>query len=432
MGKRERIVNGLISLSIFISSITFFKEPFEGYFHYIIFLSLFPLFILRYGVPKFPLKFLAIPLVVSIYYVLTGYNELFSFFKIFMGMVLSITFYQYVFMHYDYNVEKLFRMLLKGYKIVTAIAVIQGIGFILKIGPLYNYKWILNKWGLSYGGLIGIRLNSIFPEPAQFAIMLTPVVFVAVHHLLTRKYTFISFKWCITFLFVFLLTGSSTGYASLFFILIILLINYNHFLDFVVFFTISFTIGGFLYIYIPEFKTRVDAAAGLWVEENLNLENVNSSSFVQYNNFHVAVNNLKEHPIAGTGLGSHATAYEKYSLTKQPDFIIKEGFDFNAQDANSMFLRIMSEMGLIGLTFIVLFIFKFFIHYNSDPSGIRWMISGAILSFILINMFRQGNYFLNGFPFFMWMYYYNKTTIDQPDSTLTHTSSEDPNSLPLH
>ena len=42
-----------------------------------------------------------------------------------------------------------------------------------------------------------------------------------------------------------------------------------------------------------------------------------------------------------------------------------------------------------------------------DAPDTFWIISGAILTMIVVNLLRQGHYFLNGFPFFIWLYYFN-------------------------
>ena len=132
---------------------------------------------------------------------------------------------------------------------------------------------------------------------------------------------------------------------------------------------------------------------------------MNSSSFVLYNNYHIAFENFKDNPIAGTGLGSHAVAFEKYSLTKQAGIL---NIEFNKSDANSMFLRLLSETGLIGILFILIFIFKFYvIRSKIHPESNHWIVGSAVLVIIILYLLRQGNYFINGFPIFMWIYYYN-------------------------
>ncbi len=105
-------------------------------------------------------------------------------------------------------------------------------------------------------------------------------------------------------------------------------------------------------------------------------------------------------------MGSHPIAFEKYSLTKN---IKTFGFANNSQDANSMLLRLISETGLFGTFFMLGLTFKCFVNRQRMPDApdTFWIISGAILTMIVVNLLRQGHYFLNGFPFFIWLYYFN-------------------------
>ena len=68
----------------------------------------------------------------------------------------------------------------------------------------------------------------------------------------------------------------------------------------------------------------------------------------------------------------------------------------------------MSETGLMGILFISILVLKCFVG-NDGTNDTYWIISGALLTIILLYLLRQGNYFLNGFPFFVWLYFYNKS-----------------------
>jgi hypothetical protein len=202
-----------------------------------------------------------------------------------------------------------------------------------------------------------------------------------------------------------ILTTSSTGYIGLFISGILIIINYAKISNFIAAAVLFLAIGSLLYGNVPEVKSRVDSGLGLWVDEDFSRENVNSSSFVLYNHYHIAVENFKANPLAGTGLGSHVIAFEKYSLTKQAGIL---NIDFNKSDANSMFLRLLSETGLLGILFIFIFIFKFYvIRSRTNIDYKHWNIGNAVLVIIILYLLRQGNYFINGFPIFMWIYYYN-------------------------
>ena len=139
---------------------------------------------------------------------------------------------------------------------------------------------------------------------------------------------------------------------------------------------------------------------------NFKLGKTHGSSLILYNNYQVAVRNFKDY-FLGTGLGSHPVAFAKYSLTKNVKTI---GVDLNGMDANSMFNRLLSETGIVGVGLFLLIIFKGFVKRNiAVPfNNSYWIISNSILTLILLNLLRQGHYFLHGFPLLVWIYYYNK------------------------
>lgn len=405
--RQERIVGFLIYLSIFLgSSIIFFKEPFEGYFHYLIYIALLPFFIQRFGLPQVPFKLLMIPLVVGIFQILLKNNETFLFIKIWGGVLLSVSFYYYVIQYYQMDIERVFKIYLTWTYWTAIIAIIQFLAFKVNFALGYDYSFLLNKGGPVLGDGI-IRVNSIYLEPSQLGIMLGPAAYIAAVNILRRKNFHYKMYQNIIILVALYLSRSSTGYLGLFLAIIVLGINYGYILYLLFFVFAAFFAAWGLYNSVPEFKERIDSSMGLWIEGDLSLKNVNSSSFVLYNNSHIAWENMKEHPLFGTGLGSHPVAYKKFTYTKNSKIRL-QGFEFNTADANSMFLRFMSETGLMGVVFIVFLIMQGFVGYTGDDNDTSWMISGALLVIILLYLLRQGNYFLNGFPIFMWMYYYNK------------------------
>jgi O-antigen ligase len=143
---------------------------------------------------------------------------------------------------------------------------------------------------------------------------------------------------------------------------------------------------------------------------------------VLYNNYYIAKENFKRNPLFGTGLGSHPIAFDKYSLTKSSDVI---QITFNKADANSMFLRLLSETGLYGVIFIIYFLVRHYFWRGKSADDENWIISNALAIIIILYLLRQGHYFLNGFPFFLWLYYYTwkinreerkKLAEEQPDA----------------
>lgn len=410
--RQTGFINLMIFLSVFVSSITFFRDPFEGYFHYIIFLLLFPVFLLKFGLPKKIIGSIFILFVVGVLEIFLGNNTWPLFLKIFLGFVLSVSFYGYVLDYFKFDTQKIFSFYIKGAIIVSYIGLFQFVFFYLSFTPGYNFSWLFNKWGLISGGF-GIRVNSIFSEPAQCAIVLAPACFVAIYNLISRnkKYLLTKFQ-SVLIIFVTFLTTSSTGYIGLLFILLFLLFNYGKISYFFLGVPVIILASVLLYNNIPDFKSRVDTSIALWIEGDFGIENTNTSSFVLYNNYHIAQENFLTNPFTGTGLGSHPIAFDKYSLTNRSDII---DLQFNKADGNSLLIRLISETGILGVVFIFVFMRRFYV--RRDPFNVDatfWIISNSVLIIIILYLLRQGNYFLNAFPLFMWIYYYaRKNHLDQ-------------------
>jgi len=383
----------------------FFKEPFEFYFHYILFIILLPFFLFKYGVPKIVFQLFFIPLIVGVVHLGLNNNEPFSFMKIFGGLVVSILFFYYIIVHLNFNVFKIFKIYIKFSFLIALIGVVQLISYYIGFVPGYDYSWVFNKWGVTEGGLLGIRLNSLLSEPAQLAIVLSPAVYLAIRNLIHRDNFLINKYQSILVLIVSILSTSSVGLIG---IVLSLLFNTNSFrLRYLVFgIAISIISYNVAYKFIPDFKTRVDSAVGLWIYQDFNLNNTNNSSFVVYNNIHIATENIKKYPVFGTGLGSYEKAYSNYTLTGK---VIQYDFEFNTKDGNSLLVRLFAETGILGVFFIILIIIKFYIKEEPDPQFHKnhSLICKALLMLIILTLIRQGNYMLNGLPLIFLLYYYN-------------------------
>ena len=73
-----------------------------------------------------------------------------------------------------------------------------------------------------------------------------------------------------------------------------------------------------------------------------------------------------------------------------------------------MFLRIASELGLFGILLTLFFLrTQYFKVQLYDHEGlVLKLISAAFLVTLLLQLFRQGNFILNGFPFFVYGYFF--------------------------
>lgn len=401
-----------ILLTLFLSSYVLFKSPFEGYVTYLFMVLYFPFYISKFGVPSLPIVIFTPLLISGLIYIQTLDNTDVLFLKIFLGFFSSVLFYRYVLQAFEYDVSRLFGYYMKGAVVVSFIGLVQIASYQVGFSPGYDFSWILNKWGLSPGGL-GIRLNSIVSEPAQFAAVVGPAFFVSAYNLVFRKNHFIKIKGTLIIIAAYSLTFSTLGILGISLTVVILVINYG-FLRYVLIVGPILYFGlNYAYDNIDEFRVRFDGVVTTFSdegEESKSYTEVHGSSFVLYNNFVIARENFKRNPLFGTGLGSHPIAFERFSLTKNARVL---QVDFNKADANSMFLRLMSETGLYGIIVMLGIVIRNFVMRRNSMNEENWLISGATLLIILIYLMRQGHYFLNGLPFFIWLYYYTRKKNDK-------------------
>ncbi len=392
-----------IFVSLYSFSYVFTKQPFEFYLSYAIFMLYFPLFFAKFGIPKRPV-FIFLPLLVAgLIYVEMGLNTTQQLMKIFVGFFASVLFYHFVLQAYNFDLKRLFGYYMKSAVIIAAIGLVQLISYTVGFGPGYDYTWFFNKWGVVPGGL-GLRINSVFSEPAYYAAAMAPAFFVAIYNFTNRDTLWISRKQSGLVVVVYLLTYSSLGILGVMLTLVFLLLNMG-FVRYGLAIIPALIFGTqWAYENVPEFRDRIDGTNELVESQNIYSYEVHGSSFVLYNNSHVAWENFIRNPIFGTGLGSHATAFEKYTLTNIEGAV---QIDFNSQDANSLFLRLMSETGIYGLSLMLFLLFRCWVFSPRAFERENWVMSNGLVIIIVIYLVRQGHYFYNGFPFFLWMYYYN-------------------------
>jgi hypothetical protein len=291
---------------------------------------------------------------------------------------------------------------MKGAYFVAILGIIQLVSFQVGFKSGYDYSWVLNKWSYTHGGF-GIRLNSIFSEPAYFAAVIAPAFFIALYNLITGKALFLSKKKSILIVIAYMLTFSSLGIIAVFLAVLLVLANRGLIKYAVIYIPLFYFGFNFAYDSIPEFRDRFDGTFEVFSEQNITSYEVHGSSFVLYNNYHIALENFKQNWLFGTGLGSHPIAFEKYTLTNQRGVV---QITFNAADANSMLLRLMSETGLYGVSIMLYILIRFWVFKRGSADDEMWVMSNAVSLIILVYLARQGHYFLNGFPFFLWMHYY--------------------------
>ncbi|MBL7768525.1 MAG: O-antigen ligase family protein [Flavipsychrobacter sp.] len=172
---------------------------------------------------------------------------------------------------------------------------------------------------------------------------------------------------------------------------------------------------------ISLFNKRYYDTTSLFLSKEIDVKEAgksNSSTFALYSNFVIARDSFLENPLFGSGLGSHPLIYESTFLKYFPPNYLKGYGAQNQQDANSRFLRLLSETGLLGTVLFLLFV----IYYFAPKSAIRSSagkeiaaINYAIFIYIVLGLIRNGNYINIGFFFFFFMYYVtNRLLVNNP------------------
>lgn len=293
--------------------------------------------------------------------------------------IVALYFYNFVLL---YKLEEIIKVYLKFVLIVALI------GY-----PFYFLNINLNDG----------RLQSIFKEPAHYVIVVIP-----------GCYYFFKNKEYFKFLVVFgtlILSSSSLGYlgCALIFLLPNLTLNRIKYLAI----TLPFLFIAFNYTYKNyEFlQIRVDDTI-----ENLKVINsgkfnneTNLSSYLIIANAFIMKENVKDHPL-GSGIGSHHYMHHNKYIQKvrPPEYLVtlKRHKD-NSFDANSLFNRICSEFGIIGLGFILYIIFV-----TSKVYKYNLYFSQGIFIYFLLKLFRDGTYFPPEMFFFIWLIYFEIKNLD--------------------
>ena len=118
----------------------------------------------------------------------------------------------------------------------------------------------------------------------------------------------------------------------------------------------------------------------------------NASSTVLATNMYIALHAPSR--LVGTGIGTHPQSYARLVQARYQ----KTDLNLNVDDGYSLFNRILSEFGFLGLLLYLFFIIRWFNKGN--------LINVCFLSMIICLFMRGGNYVLYGVIFAHFFYYY--------------------------
>lgn len=395
-----------------------YQIPFDFYVYYLFFITC----ILYYMFTRNTTRLLpgwffrAIALLIGTSVLVTFYNGTFDFkvIKQIIGISFtSVAYYTFLSLN-NFNLKKIFRWYIIAAFIVASYGILEEF---LHFAGIHISKDIRRTtFGL-------YRIYSIMGEPYFLAVAIIPALYVLWSTYKKKNISFLFSRQLIALITVgtcFILTFSTAGFVG--FSLIVLFWFYNK---------KYFSITNWRFLFLPlifaglvllfsnvkdewqEFDIKYTQTINAFTADapdRKNTANLNSSSFALYSNYLVAVSSFQDYPLTGTGLGTHEKNYmTRFSRFFDKDFLTRYGA-FNAFDANSLFLRLMSETGLMGLGMFFLFLFKFFLRkkgYDIPELRDYTLMNQGIFIWFVVRLVRTGNYFGNGFFLFFFIYYFS-------------------------
>jgi hypothetical protein len=349
-------------------------------FYLLMLFNLFLIFLMkRLWIPLGLLVFLTLLIVSGIVGVLRGTDSMPRLAKEFLGISISAFYFCCFFRTVDFKLESVFRLYARTAYWVAVIGIVL---FPIRLVLIGEY-----------------RLRSILTEPSMFAITCIAALYYYAdqwqrHRTHGRK--------VIVMLIAFILAGSSNGFLAILLGLSIFLMRYRRARFLLP--ALLLILGSGFYTLFSDVTLRINDS--LRVVQELDLTDTNLSTWALFSNVFVAQQVLQEHPLLGNGLGSHGESYERFigAVQGTDDFMGTAGEGLNAEDANSLATRVLSDMGFLGGALMVWFIWRYRPKTNSESDT----MSKAIWLYFFLKLLRGGQYFSNEQYFFIAFYVLNQ------------------------
>jgi hypothetical protein len=354
----------------------------------------------------------AIVIITSIYNIFVDNNTIVLFLKqiIIIAFIAFVT-YMFFYNHKD-NIKHIITLYLKISFIVACIGILQELSFLLNFHYGYNYSYLnfANQIGVS--GLM-FRVTSIAREPSFLIYALIPAFYISLSSFLTNSKDFLKQWQNIIIILCVFLTYSTVGYAGIFLSLLSILfwnlsqIKLTRILLFIITGLFLFSLGKNA---ISErfFYTYKQLTHSVNLKNKETKEHVNMSSYYLVLHAKRAFDDFKHKPVFGTGLGSYT--HPEHAVEVYKKFHYEKFFQISSEDVVNTFFRIVSELGLFGITLLLIFLFYNYIFDLAFKNKTNYfiIINNACLIYIILRLIRNGSYYSDGLWIFIFMYYYSK------------------------
>ena len=344
--------------------------------------------------------YLAVLLTGNIFKIFRGFNRKhFLYLSLFMGIEI------FIMTLLDYDMRKFFEQV--GLIVTTAIGYRAYFIYVLKRDISLFVKCYLNMSVVMVGyALVAYALNITISGRLEgwggdIALLILPaLVFYFFHKEFSIR--------CALTVLAFVLASSTASFAALFIILALFLFVYNrkNFFKLIVVALVVFVVSSAVSSYLSDNKSDNNDAALKFKEtwEMLqnnrfsfyDLETLNASTYAFLTNLCVAEQAPSR--LFGTGLGTHPINYEKIYPSRSTTYRL---YGLNANDAYSLSIRVFSELGILGLFLLFVFMYK---NFNSLS-----LFSFMAMSYLINACITGGHYTANGgMLFFVFFYFAGK------------------------
>lgn len=280
------------------------------------------------------------------------------------------------------------------------VSIFQYIMSLLGISSLATMSWLIRAQSSTPVGRSAAFLN----EPSYCALVLFPLVFFGIYQLIGRyKSAQVIRLNLLEYIIIFpgfFFTGSSTGFFGVSVSIVVILLEYGISYKQVVILLLAVLCLGTVYSKVTFIHQRLNDSMSL-VSGKERLDTVNLSTQSLIVNEKIAVDSFETTKGFGGGMGSHPLSYDKFVGNYGPNILTQ-----NKLDANSLMLRIISELGIAGILILVILLYhyRFRKDNNSDVANYK-IISRMCLCYIFMRLFRFGHYFDCGLYMFIAIYY---------------------------
>lgn len=325
--------------------------------------------------------------------------------KTYVFMVLSIVMY-YLFLK-RVSTKKIIEAIFYASLLLAIYGCIQEFGYILKIPVLYDisqYGFTLNGLDVGYGNLM--RVNSLYAEPAHLGPILGLGILIGLIECYKNKNKNACYWKEGTIIVCALLTQSFLVYMSGIMAIICFVFFYQDGLKRKTKWIVLTVLAGTFFCAF-QWDFIYGALGRLAQFKTLETDTGNDlSALAIVSNTRVAIEKMKDGYLFGTGLDSHRLYYDAY-IDELYSYIYMR---LNSEDAASMYIRIFSEFGIVGLSAFCVMLVKQFLFGLKTKKKILVM---SILMF-MVGIMRDGSYMQPLTQIMFVGIMFSKTIINEP------------------